>query len=1686
MVPFEHNAANSICGAVFNASSNLRSILTEVLALLQERDQNLDFLLLPDSGYVDQTVVQALQPDFCISHSPPGPDGWVCAIIYKSNLAVRHGHLKDAAGRAVGIDLALPGPARGKPRYHRVITFYQPPNLDRAPEDVIDHGQPDSISLTGRTGSDLQLARRLEAERVRRLVLTWATAPSVVSCTAAGDCNETFCGIADRLHGGKSRPGSWRFGTIHRMVCDDGWNDMYRDLHPAIDDDSARDSWSPGHTFFYPGGGSSRIDYVLTRGVDYDSATASCRVDNTGILGSDMGHRPVFFTLPITTIALPANESITKTIDVTRLRPEDREAFVLALSSAALATDAVDILEKLRANDPAAESVLENVAVSLAAVVHKIAAEFHILSSGLRPGRKRRLPREVLDLLRTKRTLCALCNVVREKLHTTSVPTTAWAPTAGAHIATLTSLGALGMTGLTDRAPWTDVDWWWAWLHRRSTHLRAVRRLQRQANPPRHRPHRTNFTTAWDRGRFYRSTSSGWSRGGPLGHAVLPDGQVLRDAPAYMDALGTEVAQRFATERTGPAVLATRMLSDAEIATGIPRWWEQTYARSNSAVIQTVWDTLMRPCTPCQLQDELKKAPSRRSPGTQGLPLDVLKLAAQHAGPAHGDRFYFLQALVSLTNALLRTGICPSALKTGIIVFIPKPGKPADGPSTMRPITLLPELGKLPARLLSGRLTDILHLHPHVLHPSQRAYLRDGSSRQSLSTLMDVLEDFYERRRRFKGRRKKAPDELVLLSYDVVKAFDKVQKFSVRASCERLNLPESFITYLLSTMTNATSSVRCKDGLTKPFALYSSVRQGDPLSALVFIFVMDALHCGLQTHGGGYDLMDHGATVHSLGYSDDTAAVSATWAGAREKHEWVREFFVAHHLRFDGPKSHCIIGSGDVALRTSRDRVLPGIRECDVHDPRHNSPAVPIAPFDPDTPGECDICACNPDKSFRYLGFLVRVDLNPSPMVAAMSGRVYAACRHIRLARLHLGESGQLLSEFLYPRLALGLTYAHVPRARLHKWDAALRSAVRGASSGIATQSISNAALYIAMGVEPLTVHSSNLQIVETGIMLRSTAGQHSVTATARLQRGLAGGAHANITMISTQLAGRELHITSRAVATRCNRVARALRHAVAAGVGMSVDTRRAPPPTRRVLAGPAHDSVVGPLLPGAGSAGALRTFLIAGSPHSQGPGLVAFTDGSWTDGKSGYAVVICRAVDVHRPGYNFEAGTYVCLQGTAPASAANYSAEVQAILSAVHAVPADVHLLIVSDCLSALQSAWRRVLPDGQRIRLGARPQIVAVRGILALRAAAKCPAEMLHVHSHTGLRDVFSRGNELADKLAAEAVATPAAPLLATEEAVVFWDMDNADADAEPSHICGDLLRVLRRKAQTSLLNELQAMGSQGAIARQNGHALVQFLRKLRSRGGELHTFVFAALCRHLPTADRLVRGANRTCVALQCPLCLCPQSAEHAFLCSGNHLARSNLERTTYFAVRRLCTLECVHAITTSAHAAALHKIPEKLRFCDPRTDIPAVVAWATSAVSMDFGRRTARVLHADWFSSQIGLLPPGLLALILPPWAGEGGAAFKAARRTLSVAASELQISLAAAALKCFRQWSQLVELHARTNVVAYPVPPWRQPPEPPATDIPSPVSPANPCVALGRLRKRRQRGRLVRPFRRLFV
>src|ERR1051325_6080038 len=75
-----------------------------------------------------------------------------------------------------------------------------------------------------------------------------------------------------------------------------------------------------------------------------------------------------------------------------------------------------------------------------------------------------------------------------------------------------------------------------------------------------------------------------------------------------------------------------------------------------------------------------------------------------------------------------------------------------------------------------------------------------------------------------------------------------VSKYTIKASLERFDMPEKLIAYILSGLQNATSCFKTFFGLTDDFKIETSVRQGDPLSPLVYICVADALHAGWKNN----------------------------------------------------------------------------------------------------------------------------------------------------------------------------------------------------------------------------------------------------------------------------------------------------------------------------------------------------------------------------------------------------------------------------------------------------------------------------------------------------------------------------------------------------------------------------------------------------------------------------------------------------------------------------------------------------------------------------------------------------------------------------------------------------------------------------------------------------------------------
>ena len=171
-----------------------------------------------------------------------------------------------------------------------------------------------------------------------------------------------------------------------------------------------------------------------------------------------------------------------------------------------------------------------------------------------------------------------------------------------------------------------------------------------------------------------------------------------------------------------------------------------------------------------------------KSPGHDGVSIDLLKalLPVKPKPPAKetepfSNSIPIAVILSELTGLAFSLGRITDHVTEGRIVMIPK--GPVDGAldvTEMRPITLLSEIGKVANRVLAARVTNILSSHPELIHRSQRAFLQNGNVAQCVEALVDVFEDFNE-----KSAVDKAA-QLFCVSYDLSKAYDSVQEFSIR------------------------------------------------------------------------------------------------------------------------------------------------------------------------------------------------------------------------------------------------------------------------------------------------------------------------------------------------------------------------------------------------------------------------------------------------------------------------------------------------------------------------------------------------------------------------------------------------------------------------------------------------------------------------------------------------------------------------------------------------------------------------------------------------------------------------------------------------------------------------------------------------------------------------------------------
>lgn len=243
----------------------------------------------------------------------------------------------------------------------------------------------------------------------------------------------------------------------------------------------------------------------------------------------------------------------------------------------------------------------------------------------------------------------------------------------------------------------------------------------------------------------------------------------------------------------------------------------------------------------------MKDAPSGRSPGPDGLPVEVYRKL----------KSLFCPLFQALFSAIGRTGQLPRCFLLGAITTIYKKGSRADR-SNYRPITLLNSDYRLLTKVLANRLGPCLQKH---ISKEQTAFLpgrRIGENIHLLQTLPLYLHHMHK--------------SALVVFCDFRKAYDTISRPFLLRVMQAMGVGHGFLTWVRSLYTNTSTMAVVNGFVSRPVQFTAGVRQGCPLAPLLYLFLAQALLCWLRYKDVGIRFQD-GSQLTACQYADDTEAI---------------------------------------------------------------------------------------------------------------------------------------------------------------------------------------------------------------------------------------------------------------------------------------------------------------------------------------------------------------------------------------------------------------------------------------------------------------------------------------------------------------------------------------------------------------------------------------------------------------------------------------------------------------------------------------------------------------------------------------------------------------------------------------------------------------------------------------------
>lgn len=262
-----------------------------------------------------------------------------------------------------------------------------------------------------------------------------------------------------------------------------------------------------------------------------------------------------------------------------------------------------------------------------------------------------------------------------------------------------------------------------------------------------------------------------------------------------------------------------------------------------------------------------------KSPGADGVPSKVLKLAALELAPS----------LTFIFNWSLSSSVLPEEWKEATITPLHKKASRTN-PSNYRPISLLSVTSKLLERIVHKRVME--HISPHLPDHQSGFRPQDGTVLQLSRLVHQISADL------------DASHKVFSCFFDLSKAFDRVWHEGLLTKLEHFGIRGRLLLWFKAYLLHRKQRVRVGTSLSDWLDVPAGVPQGSVLGPLLFlIYTIDLPHACTNSHVVCSQFADDTALIATA--RDEPTATASLQSSINAAGDWLK----AWHLLVNASKT---------------------------------------------------------------------------------------------------------------------------------------------------------------------------------------------------------------------------------------------------------------------------------------------------------------------------------------------------------------------------------------------------------------------------------------------------------------------------------------------------------------------------------------------------------------------------------------------------------------------------------------------------------------------------------------------------------------------------------------------------------------------------------------------------------------